>query len=315
MLSADSTTSLTDSNAGVRRGPTIGDPRVARSLHTTTVVTPEAVLLEFRTAGIASRLLAKGVDLILQLIALYALFIVVLIASGGSDTVAIIMIVVGIFLILFGYPMIEAVWNGQTIGKRIFGVRVITVEGGPIGARHAAIRSLIWIIEFFVPPGGLLAMASALLSRRSQRVGDLAAGTLVIRDSGGVVNPLYFPPAFGNEEFSQRFDSSRMSPHDYTLVREFLSRAHQFTPEARAALAASLTADLVARLEQPCPPWVLPERYLVSAVFAVQQSAARGVSVPPTLASAPPPRGRPAGSGVGPVSSMPPPPPGRRAGS
>ena len=253
------------------RGPTTGDPTPARSVHTTSFVTPEAVLLESRAAGVASRLLAKTIDAIVQLMLLAALGIIAGIAGlGGGGTTAIIIVVVGFFLIFFAYPMTEGPLGGATIGKKALGLRVITLEGGPIRLRHGAIRSLIWLPEVLLPPGGLLPLSVALLSRRSQRIGDLAAGTVVVRVSEADANPTFFPPAFGAEEFSQRFDASRLGPEQYALVREFLLRAHRLTPLARQHIAARMAVGLVRATAVERPAHVAPESYLVACTFAYQ---------------------------------------------
>lgn len=255
----------------VDRGPTTGDPTVARSVLTTAVVTPEAVLLEFRAAGIGSRLLAKVADTILQIL----LFTVVAIALGISapvigETGLIVAFVIATFLILFGYPASEAAFGGATPGKKMFGIRVITLEGGPVRFRHAAIRSILWLPEAFIPPGGVVALTCALLTRRSQRIGDLAAGTVVVRVSKAEASPTFFAPARGAEQFSQQFDASRLSPVQYSLVREFLLRAHHLTAQARGSLARELAEGVERATGVDRPPWVGDEQYLVACTFAYQ---------------------------------------------
>ncbi len=251
------------------RGPTIGNPDVARSLHTTAVVTPEAVLLEFRAAGVASRLLAKVIDLGVQLVMLFVVFLLMLLVSFAS-TVALVLLVVGVFAIQFGYPMIEAVWDGATVGKKVLGLRVITLEGGPVKFRHAAIRSLVWVPEAFIPPGGITALTAALLTRRSQRIGDLAAGTVVIRIDTANANPTFFAPARNAEEFSQRFDASRLAPAQYALLREFLLRADQLDRNARHKVAAQLAAGVQRATGVERPVSVAVEGYVVASIFAYQ---------------------------------------------
>lgn len=298
-----------NSGRGVERGPTAGDPSVARTLHTTAVVTPEAVLLEFRAAGIASRVLAKGIDLILQFIGFYVVLLLSIFVAVGNETVAVIVVLVTTFLVFFGYPMIEAFWGGQTLGKKIMGIKVITIEGGPVGFRHAAIRSLVWIVEFLLPPGGLLALAAGLLTRRSQRVGDLAAGTVVVRSAKTAVAPLFFSPAYGAEQFGSTFDAGRIGPQHYALVREFLSRAHELTPQARAHVAIRLADGLVGVCGKPRPVEMHPEVYLVSAVFAVQRRFSNGqVPTSPPLVGA----GVGGGGAATPPAPLPPPAPGTR---
>lgn len=287
--------------ATLDRGPTAGDASVARTLHTAAVVTPEAVLLEFRAAGIASRLLAKGIDLIIQLIAFYAVVIMGALLAAVNGTLGLIVIVVSVFLVVFGYPAMEAVWNGQTPGKKVFGIRVITIEGGPVRFRHAAIRSMVWMVEFLLPPGGLFALASALLTRRSQRIGDLAAGTVVIRSNTVKPSPIFFAPAMGAEHFSATFDAGRIEPQHYALIREFLVRAHDLTPEARRHVAEQLADGLATVSQKPKPPDLDAERFVVAAVFAYQRRFA-----PDSEASTASPTGPPAAPPTAPPSAPPP---------
>ncbi len=243
---------------------------MARSLHTTAVVTPEAVLLEFRAAGVGSRLLAKAVDTFIQLVLIYIVGIGILIVAGSNEAAGVILIVISLFLVFFVYPMTEAFFGGATPGKRALDLRVITLEGGPIGLRHAAIRAMIWLPELLLPPGGLLPLGSALLTRRSQRLGDLAAGTVVIRTSTAEADPTFFAPAFGAEQFSQQFDASRLSPKQFALMREFLLRAHELRIESRRTVARTIAAGVEAATGVPRPIEVDPERYIVACTFAYQ---------------------------------------------
>ena len=163
---------------------------------------------------------------------------------------------------------------------------MITTEGGPVSFRHASIRALIWVVEFLFPPGGLLALAFALLTRRSQRVGDLAAGTVVVRSSSTKMAPLFFSPARGAEHFSATFDAGRIGPQQYALVREFLSRAHEFDAAGRWQVSLDLAAGIERASGRPRPADVPPEHYLVSACFALQQ---RFTPVDATPSAPPPP--------------------------
>jgi len=145
------------------------------------VVTPEAVVLEFETAGVASRSLAQAVDLGVRLGLVYVLaFLASALGAAFGTTPAIVIAVVGVFFIIFGYPaLLEVRWSGQTVGKRMLGLRVLTVEGAPVRFRHAAVRSLLQIVDFIVPPVGVTATCVALLNKRNQRLGDIFAGTVV----------------------------------------------------------------------------------------------------------------------------------------
>ncbi len=248
------------------------------------MVTPQAVLLEFRTAGIGSRVLAKLVDMAIQLGLLIVLSISVAFTNGSG---AFIMGAVGIFLILFVYPATEAFMNGQTIGKRVLSIRVITADGGPIRLRHAAVRSLIGFLEIFaLPPGGPLALTTALLTRRSQRVGDIVAETLVVRDKVDVTNPVFFNPPAGAEQLSLTLDTTGLTHPQYGVLRQLVLRSWELDPEARHELAWDFCQKLN-EIGISMPAGIDPSLFLAAVVFAHQRRFAGG------FASAPPPTGAP----------------------
>lgn len=280
-----------------------------RSNAVTAVVTPQAVLLEFRTAGIGSRVLAKLIDLAIQL----GLLIVVAIISGFmSGSASFIVGAIGIFMVIFVYPATEAVMNGQTLGKRVLSIRVITADGGPVRFRHAAIRSLIGFLELFVLlPGGPVALVSALLTKRSQRVGDLVAETLVIRDKADPIHPVFFNPPVGAEQLALNLDTTRLTHPQYGVLRQFVLRSWELDPDARIELAADLCQKLAA-IGIVQPAGVDPSLFISAVVFAHQRRYAAsspgfvGMG-PPTV----PPVAMPAPPG-GAVRAPLPPPPVRR---
>lgn len=278
------------------RGPTVANPTVERSNAVTAVVTPQAVLLEFRTAGIGSRVLAKLIDLAVQL----GLLLVVAILSGStSGSASFIIGAIGIFVVIFVYPATEAVMDGQTLGKRALSIRVITADGGPVRFRHAAVRSLIGFIELFVLlPGGPVALVSVLLTKRSQRVGDLVAETLVIRDKLDPTHPVFFNPPVGGEQLALNLDTTRLTHPQYGVLRQFVLRSGEFDPEARIELAHDLCQKL-AQVGIVLPVNLDPSLLISAVVFAHQRRFA--AMNPASLLMAPPT--------VAPVS-MPAPPPG-----
>lgn len=252
-------------------GPTVSSESIPRSLHTTAVVTPEAVLLQFRTAGVASRVLAKIFDLMIQLIVLSLLSVPLAILAAASETLTTIVLAVLVFAVVFMYPLIEVVRNGQTLGKQILGIRVVTIEGGPVRVSHSAIRTVLGIVEFLMVPGGLIAVISAVVSRRGQRLGDLAAGTLVVRHHEVLPQPTFFAPIRGWEDYCALFDAGTMTPQQYALIREYLMRYRILRPEAALALAAELSEGLE-RQGIPARPQALhPVNYLAAAAFAYQR--------------------------------------------
>lgn len=148
------------------------------------VVTPEAVALGLEDATAGTRGVAAAIDLGIIGVAMAVVQIAtILLGAGpaGADWVgATISLVLG-FVLLVGYPVIcETLWRGRTPGKAALGLRVVTVEGGPVAFRHAAVRAALGLLELRASLGAI-ALVASLLSRRGQRLGDHVAGTVVIR--------------------------------------------------------------------------------------------------------------------------------------
>lgn len=267
------------------------------------VVTPEAVVLDFETAGVASRLLAALIDLAVQTLLLVALILVAATSSaftGGGAVAAAVYL--SIFLIVFGYPAaLETWWRGRTLGKAALGLRVVTANGLPVRFRHAAIRSMMGLLDKWLAGGGI-GLLAVLLTRRNQRLGDLVAGTIVLRErhSSRAPGPVAFHPPAGMDAYCATLDVSRLTQHDYVTVRSFLLRAHTLPPGPRASLARDLAAAIHGRLGVPVPPGLAPEVWL-ACVLAARQGRAGPAPAPTAsvwdLASVPP-TGQ-AGAGAG----------------
>lgn len=263
------------------------------------IVTPEAVLLEFAVAGLGSRSLAFLIDLGIRGALLWLVFLGA--AAGGivlDETVMVVVSTGAVFAALFVYPALtETVWNGRTPGKMAIGLRVVTVEGAPVRFRHAAIRSALGLVDFLLG-AGTLAILSTLATRQSQRLGDLAAGTIVIRERQVQRDsrPVAFSPPPGWEAYTASLDVSRLSGEGYVLVRSFLLRVHELDQSARRERAASLAARVAATIGQPLPAGTDPEGFLLAVAAAHQaRHADRGspVAVPSSDPSVPPSVKRP----------------------
>ena len=299
------------------RGPTAGDPSAARSLHHNMVVTPEGVVLEFRAAGVGSRMLAKWIDFFIQgIVGIVSLILAVVTVAAVSGAAGIIAVLLLLFAVLYGYPIaLETLWDGKTVGKRVLGIKALTIEGGPVTLRHSTIRALLGTIDFWFPaPGGLLALAFALGSKRSQRLGDLAAGTIVIREPKSGQAPVYFGLVQGAEAYGLTVDASRLEAHHYTLVREYLLRSGEFSYQARQELGELLATRVSITTGTPRPAGLDAERYLISILFAHQERY-RPTQLPPAapLSAPGPATALPPAPGP-PTAPLPPPDPRTRVG-
>jgi uncharacterized RDD family membrane protein YckC len=231
------------------------------------VRTPENVEFGFRLAGLASRAAAGAIDYVIIAflvgVLVFGLSFASLIAGltlpgigalASSGTIALMF--VGMFLVIFGYFLFfELLWNGQTPGKRALGIRVVKDLGQGIGFTDSLVRNLVRIADI-LPGLYALGALSVLLSRRNKRLGDHAAGTLVV-----AVEKTASPKPFA--ERWERFNSLREDPalasrirHDITpdeaeLAREAWLRRETLAPQARAALMTRVAGLLRERLRIP----------------------------------------------------------------
>jgi uncharacterized RDD family membrane protein YckC len=243
------------------------------------IVTPEAVVLEFETGGVGSRTIARMVDLFLQLVILmFGLTAVGIIVSSVFATdygtaVAITLSALVVLLAVFGYPIFMETRFGATVGKLLFGLRVVTVEGGPIHFRHAAIRAFLQLVDVWLIPIGVVGIIAMLLSPQSQRLGDLAAGTVILREQSAALRsiPVVFVPPPALLPYVATLDASGVSTEQYGIIRTFLMRATRLTPDARASLGDRLARAVAGRMNQPMPVWLDPELFLVCVAHAYQR--------------------------------------------
>jgi uncharacterized RDD family membrane protein YckC len=247
-------------------------------VESTQMVTPEAVALEFRTANIGSRILAFFLDwLVVGAGIVVLLLAIALIGSvAGSDLpewLGLALVLVLLPCWYFGYFIaFETLWRGRTLGKAALGLRVVTREGAPVRFRHAAVRALVGLVDFYLGLG-FFAVVFILFSRNNQRLGDLAAGTLVLRERSGLAAPVpvSFAPPPGYEPYTATLDVARLTTEEYQAVRSYLLRALSLPPTPRAALARQLADPLAARLRPPPPPGITPELFLRCVAAAYQQ--------------------------------------------
>ena len=223
------------------------------------VRTPESIAFSYELAGVGSRFLALAVDFTIQIALLLLLIWGLIAASGTSHTtytmrlgsrdhlvtsIAIAIVIAVVFLIFFGYFILfEALWGGQTQGKRMLGIRVVRDGGYTLDLMASAIRNLIRVGEMAL---GFYAISAvvAVFSPQNKRIGDLAAGTIVIRESRmespekmlrAVAEPVYAATAY-------------VSGEERSIIRRFLERRTDLVPQRRAALASQLAQRIRPRL-------------------------------------------------------------------
>lgn len=204
-----------------------------------TIATPEGVELALPLAGIGSRAMALVVDSILQglIVAAAAVAGYALLGGLAADVVA----GAGVLFAYLVYDVaFEVRGGGRTPGKRVVGLRVVRDGGGAVGLRASLIRNVIRLFEaagLYTP-----AMISILITRNNQRLGDLAAGTLVVREPKAAREPVASPrPAVPAGDYAS-WDATAVGEAEITAVRSFLQRRDQLRPAARRTLAGQLAA-------------------------------------------------------------------------
>src|SRR2546425_4264026 len=149
------------------------------------VSTPERVSFDYQVAGLGTRGIAQILDLLIVTGLLLAVFFFAgaAAATTRSDVVGTLIDLFGTFIVIFGYFWIsEAIFSGQTLGKRALRLRVVGDRGEPLTWVQAGIRNVIRIVDF-LPYGYGVGMVVLFANGRGKRLGDLAAGTIVVKDS------------------------------------------------------------------------------------------------------------------------------------
>ncbi len=205
---------------------------------TLSVETPESVTFAFELAGIASRGAALIIDTaLLTLVILAEVLLATAVTAGlgaalGDAAVEGVVAwvigasIVAAFATYWGYYIFsEVARNGRTPGKQLLGIRVVRDDGGRVGVIESVIRNVIRLVDM-LPGYYAVGLVAALLSSSGKRLGDMAAGTVVVRDSG---------------EVSLSLEGAGRSPR-VALVHDFLGRRGELTPEARYQVAVAILA-------------------------------------------------------------------------
>jgi uncharacterized RDD family membrane protein YckC len=240
------------------------------------IVTPEAVSLSVDVAGLGSRMIAAIIDSAIQIGAVIGLSFVFSAlsrntGSGSVNTALVVIYLIALFVILWGYyPLFEGLWKGRTPGKRAQRIRVVRTDGQPVTVGPVLVRNLLRIVDF-LPAYYVTGTISMIVTRKSQRIGDLAAGTIVIRERPmPAPAPLVLRPSETRTEAAVRVDAAGLSEREYGLIRSFLERRDSLEPQARRTLAARLGDAFRARLRLDVTG-LDPETLLEALAQAYQQ--------------------------------------------
>lgn len=226
------------------------------------IETPEQIDLDLELAGLGTRFIAQVYDWVIKsLISIVLMFVLIIVAglfgidadlskhAGG----ALLAVVIFIFFVLWlGYDIyFESQHNGRTPGKKAFGCRVIRVGGAPIDATAAAIRNLLGLADF-LPAYYLLGALLILLTDKKQRLGDMAGGTIVVRDRKSAVPAEATLVANEYAVADVSFTAGQLAkctPADRQVLRSFFLRLPGLPPDSRDKLAFQLADSLRRRID------------------------------------------------------------------
>lgn len=209
--------------------------------------TPEGVSIEVTLAGLGSRFGAALVDIVIQGVLLLILLLALTMAGSTlSGDLSVFLMGVGavaLAVIILGYYIVfEALNGGRTPGKAVFGIRVASVDGAPVGLGAVSLRTLMRLVDF-LPAAYAVGAIAIVTNSRNQRLGDMVANTVVIRDRMAAS-----PQVPRIEGKTLGWDVSSLNDAEFGLVRRFAARRHDLASEARRRLASDLATRLRPRV-------------------------------------------------------------------
>lgn len=242
--------------------------------------TPEGVPLELPLAGIASRMLAYAIDAAVVFGGSLLLFLVAVLvgAATHSGAVADYAIAVAAVAFLAGqlgvyFVLCEVLGGGTSVGKRALGLRVVDTRGGAIGLRQSLVRNVLRLVDA-LPSAYAVGLVAVVTTKHNQRLGDLAAGTLVVRTRTVAAAPIAPPPAGSTWSGAPHggwgwappapllgWDVTAVTAEEVAVVRQFLYRRYQLPVQARYSVAVDLATRLWPKVAGQ-PASVDPERFL-----------------------------------------------------
>ncbi|MEO7996771.1 MAG: stage II sporulation protein M [Gemmatimonadaceae bacterium] len=253
---------------------------------TVDVETPELAVLSYTVAGVGSRASAAIIDYLICIVTVVLTFVLIAqFAVRGAATratttmsTAWVLAIAGLlqFAILWlYYVLFEALMDGQTPGKRIMNLRVVRDGGLAVNFEASAIRNLVRIVD--MQPGFMYAvgMISLMANSRGKRLGDMAAGTLVVKEDV-ISQPISKRPVAARSADAPLAIAARLNEDEYALLDRFVQRRMQLEPVRRNELAATLATRLRAAFDTN--PDQQPLNALVRLHEEEQAARARGVA-------------------------------------
>lgn len=241
------------------------------------IETPEQTSLQFPLAGIGSRFLALAVDTIIQVAVAFSLLLIALsfipllrLLGSVSQWIGASLIFAGFLIYAAYFAFFEALWNGQTPGKRLIQLRVMKDDGRPIGPFDSVARNLVRLVDQ-LPGIYAVGIIAVLFSRQSKRLGDQVAGTVVVHEKTLQGARPFATAQAASQAGTSPLDVSRISPEEFQLLETFLQRRESLETPLRRSLAIQIVTRLAPKLGVDPPPWPNSEK-LFEMVFELVRS-------------------------------------------
>ena len=231
------------------------------------IITGEGVIIDARPASFATRTLAIALDLaVLFVLAVICVWIGNRIDFTISPESSQIFIIVMLVVVTIALPTtVETLSRGRSLGKWAAGIRVTRDDGGPVRFRQAFIRSLVGVGELWMTAGSV-ALITSLCNDKGKRVGDLLAGTYVVRTRGGASfsAKIFMPPHLAG--WARNADMRQLPDGLALAVRQFLARVDGLEAGARTRLGGDLAGQVEAFVAPGPPPGTHPEVFLLAVL-------------------------------------------------
>ena len=265
--------------------PPSGRARGASLSQTVDVETPELVVFSYTIAGVGSRALAALIDSLICIAAIVLIMIGLAISStrravgatpGVFDAWAAAIFVLAIFCVIWGYYVLfEGLADGQTPGKRLLRLRVVRDGGYSVTFGASAVRNLVRLVDIQPIPSYAVGIVTIMFSKSGKRLGDIVAGTIVVREALVREIAPTAPPVGAGAASS--FDTA-LTEDEFTVLERFMERRDSLDTERRSALAAQIAARLTTNAVADGGRNVSPLARLVRLYESERAARARGVA-------------------------------------
>ncbi len=237
----------------------------------TDLVTGEAVLLDLHPTSFATRVGAILIDLVVAAAVLLLLFVLLAgiadssVLSGDFALADALAIVIQVSAMVAVPTTVETLTRGRSLGKLALGIRVVRDDGGPVRFRQALIRALTGVGELWLTFGSV-ALISSLTNERGKRLGDMLAGTYVVRERSLGLVDLRVQMPHELARWARSADIGRLPDGLAMSLRQFLSQCDKLHEGSRERLGTSLAAETLQWVAPLPPAGTHPERFMAAVL-------------------------------------------------